>query len=82
MKSFYHSESISWTSDPKKGSPHGKRNVVTIKNGKGIKKSMNLGKNGKPTRSKTVKLNRNEAKNILGGKFMRGFWKNCALGNC
>ena len=82
MKSFYHSETIQYSSNPQKGKPHGTRNIVTLKNGRGSKTSMNLGPRGKVISSKTVKLNRNEAKNIVSGKFMRGFWKNCVLENC
>jgi hypothetical protein len=72
MKTFYHSESSSWSS---KGD--GKRNIVTIKNGKGTKTVMTLNKAGKPTNKKTVKLSRKEMKNILGKKFMPNFWSNC-----
>lgn len=82
MKSFYKSETMSWSSSPKKGKTHGVRNVVTVKNGRGTKTSMNLGANGKVLRRKTVKLSRNESKNVLGGKFMPGFWKNCTVGTC
>ena len=82
MKSFYHSETVSYTSNPEKGKPHGTRNVVTIKNGRGSKTSMNLGPQGKVLRRKTVKLSKNEAKNVLGGKFMHGFWSNCRFGKC
>jgi HSP90 family molecular chaperone len=72
MKTYYHSESANWSS---KG--HGKRNVVTIKNGKGTKTVMSLNKAGKPVNKKTVKLSRKEIKNILEKKFMPGFWSNC-----
>lgn len=74
MKTFYHSESSSWSS---KGKDHGKRNVVTIKNGKGTKTVMKLNKAGKQISKKTVKLSRKEMKNIFEKKFMPGFWTNC-----
>lgn len=82
MKSFYQSETVSYVSNPAKGKPYGRRNVVTIKNGRGTKTSMKLGANGKILRRKTMKLSRSEAKNVLGGKFMHGFWKNCSAGDC
>jgi len=78
MKTLYHSESSSWSSKGDvKGKGYGKRNIVTIKNGKGTKTVMNLNKAGKPTNKKTVKLSRKEMKNILGKKFMPNFWSNC-----
>ena len=76
MKTYYHSESSSWNSKAD-GKNYGKRNVVTIKNGKGTKTVMTLNKTGKPTHKKTVKLSRKEMKNILGKKFMPNFWSNC-----
>jgi hypothetical protein len=76
MKTFYHSESSSWSSKGK-GKDYGKRNVVTIKNGKGTKTVMTINKAGKPTNKKTVKLSRKEMKNILQKKFMPNFWSNC-----
>jgi hypothetical protein len=82
MKTFYHSESISWSSNPAKGKPHGRRNIVTIKNGKGVKQSILLNASGKSLRRKTVKLSHNEARNIINGKFMPGFWNNCKMGKC
>jgi hypothetical protein len=82
MKTFYHSESVSWSSNPAKGKPHGRRNTVTIKNGKGVKQAITLNAAGNPVRRKTVKLSRNEARNVLKGKFMPGFWANCKTGKC
>ena len=82
MKSYFHSETTSWTSKPAKGKQYGHRNIVNIKNGKGTKTVVNLNAKGKPTKSKTVKLSRGEARNAIKGKFMSGFWGNCNVGNC
>jgi hypothetical protein len=82
MPSFYHSESVQWTSSPKKGKSHGKRNSVTIKNGKGTKKVEVLNAKGALAHGKTVKLSKKEVRNVLKGNFMPGFWQNCATGNC
>lgn len=83
MKTFYHSESISWTSHPKKGKEFGKRNVVTIKNGKGKKTEAVLNSKGEIKSKKTVKLNKKEIKNVLNRNFIPGFWNNCAIrGDC
>jgi len=82
MKSFYMSETVTWTSNPKKGKPHGKRNVVTIKNGKGTKTAATINASGKPITRKTVKLSKKEVRNTLSGTFMPGFWRNCPTGDC
>lgn len=82
MPSFYHSESVQWTSSPKKGKIHGRRNIVTIKNGKGTKKVEVLNAKGAPIRAKTVKLSRSEVKNVRRGNFMPGFWANCKSDDC
>ena len=81
MPQYYHSETVSWSSKSK-GKSHGRRNVVTIKNGRGTKTLSNLDKHGKPLKTKTRKLSAREAKNVLEGKFMPGFWKNCTVGTC
>lgn len=72
MKQFFHSESFSWTSKPKKGKPYGKRNVITIKNGKGTKASMLLNKSGKPSKKSTKKLSKKEINATLGQPLL--FW--------
>ena len=82
MPSFYHSESVQWSTSPKQGKPHGRRNSVTIKNGKGTKKVEVLNAKGTPLKGKTVKLSKKEVHNVLKGNFMPGFWRNCATGNC
>jgi hypothetical protein len=82
MPSFYHSESVQWSSKTRDGKPHGRRNSVTVKNGKGVKKVEILNAKGTPQRAKTVKLSKKEVKNVLRGNFMPRFWRNCATGNC
>ena len=82
MPSFYHSESVQWTSSPGKGKSHGRRNSVTIKNGKGVKKVQALNAKGAPVKGKTVKLSKKEVRNVMKGTFMPGFWRNCSTKNC
>ena len=78
-KTFYHSESMSWSSDPKKGNKFGTRNVVTIKNGKGFKVAQTLNHNGNPLKTVRKTLKKKEVKNVLKGQFIKGFWTNCSI---
>lgn len=70
------------SSTPVYGKVHGTRNIVTIKNGKGTKIKTALNKSGKPIKTRKMKLNADEIKNITAGTFLPGFWKNCSLGKC
>jgi len=70
-QTFYHSETTSWTSSPKNGKQFGKRNVVTIKNGKGTKVVESLNKNGNPTKKVKKALKKKEVDKVLKGKFIK-----------
>ena len=74
---YYKSETYNYSSTPKDGAVHGTRNLVEIKNGKGTKTLESLNASGAVLKRKRVTLKRKEIKNVLGGKFMPGFWKNC-----
>lgn len=80
-KTFYHSETMSWSSTPKKGK-FGQRNSVTIKNGKGKKIVETLNQSGKTLKTVKKTLKKNEIRNVLKGRFMKGFWNNCSPPGC
>lgn len=77
-QTFYHSETTSWTSSPKNGKQFGKRNIVTIKNGKGTKLVQMLNKNGNPTKKVKKTLKKKEVDKVLKGKFIKRFWDDCS----
>jgi hypothetical protein len=82
---YYKSETYNYSSKPKdgNGAVHGTRNLVEIKNGKGTKTVESLNASGAVLKRKRVTLKQKEIKNVLGGKFMPGFWRNCAVpGKC
>jgi hypothetical protein len=81
-KTFYHSETMTWSSNPKKGQEFGKRNSVTIKNGKGKKIVETLNKSGKTLKTVKKTLKKSEIQNVLKGRFMKGFWNNCSPPGC
>jgi hypothetical protein len=58
----------------------GRRNIVQIRNGKGIKQVEVLGSQGEVTKSKTRRLTPQESQQILRGKFIPGLWRNCCVG--
>jgi len=69
---------MSWSSTPK-GKQYGKRNTVTIKNGKGVKLVEELNKTGKPTKRVKKTLKKQEVENVVAGRFVKGFWNNCSI---
>jgi hypothetical protein len=76
----YHSETVSWSSvKNKKDKAYGKRNIVTIKNGKGTKIVETLNSKGKTLKRVKKTLKKDEIANITKGKFMKGFWSNCSM---
>jgi len=77
-QTFYHSESTSWTSSPKNGKHFGKRNIVTIKNGKGTKIAEALNKNGNSVHKVKKTLKKKEIEKVLKGKFIKRFWDDCS----
>ena len=74
-KFYYHTEHVSFTSHPEKGTPHGKRTVVTIKNGQGKKRIELLNKAGKPKKVNEKPLNQGELNEITKGNYVPGLWK-------
>lgn len=78
-KTYYHSESTSWSSSPKNSNQFGKRNIVTIENGKGTKIAETLNRSGKTLKTVKKTLKRKEVDEVLKGKFISGFWNNCAI---
>jgi hypothetical protein len=70
---------MSWSSKPEKGKQYGKRNSVTIKNGKGVKVVEALNKNGKPLKTVKKILKKKEVENVVAGRFVKGFWNNCSI---
>ncbi len=79
---YYHSETVRMSSEPMNGNVYGTQNIVTIKNGKGEKIKAALGKTGKALKTRKVKLNAKEIKQITNNTFVPGLWKNCKLGKC
>lgn len=57
----------------------GRRNIVMIRNGKGIKKVERLGPQGEVLETKVQQLTPPECKEILEGNFVPGLWRNCTL---
>jgi len=80
-KTFYHSETMTWSSTPKKGK-FGQRNSVTIKNGKGKKIVETLNQSGETLKTVKKTLKKSEVRNVLKGRFMKGFWNNCSTPGC
>ena len=60
----------------------GRRNVVTIRNGKGQKRVERMGPRGEVLDTTTRSLSPPERNQILRGKFVPGLWRNCRLGSC
>ncbi len=60
----------------------GRRNIVTIRNGKGQKRVEKLGPGGEVLEVQNKPLSFPERKQILSGKFVPGLWRNCKLGIC
>ena len=60
----------------------GRRNIVSIRNGKGHKRVERLGSRGEVLDTKNRSLTSPERNQILRGKFVPGLWRNCQLGQC
>ena len=60
----------------------GRRNIVTIKNGKGHKRVERLGLRGEVLDTKNKPLTAPERAKILEGRFVPGLWRNCTVGQC
>lgn len=74
MPILYKSETMNWSSNPENGKPHGYRNVVEIRNGKGVKVKEVLGDCGQVTQHHTHPLKEDELHNITKGNFVPGLW--------
>lgn len=82
MPVFYKSETTNWTSKPGQGKPHGSRNIVEIKNGKGIKIKEVLTETGNVKHHHKHTLKNKEIKHILKGKFLPGLWSDVIIPVC
>jgi hypothetical protein len=51
--------------------------MVTVKNGKGMKEVREIGKNGRPTAKHSEKLTKKEVNNIQKRKFMKNLFRTC-----
>ena len=79
---YYKSETYNYSSKPKHGAVHGTHNIVEIKHGKGMKTKEALDASGKVIERRRSTLKKSEIKEVLGGRFVPGFWKNCAFKTC
>jgi hypothetical protein len=57
-----------------------KRNTVTIRNGRGVKRVERLGPQGEVLEIAERPLSQMERQHILQGKFIPGLWRNCKVG--
>ena len=80
-KVFYESVTTNWSSSPKSGKVHGTRNIVRIKNGKGVKTKEALNAAGKVIEKRNQTLKKKDIQKIVNGKFVPGLWRNCTLKN-
>jgi hypothetical protein len=80
-KVFYESVTTNWSSSPKSGKVHGTRNIVRIKNGKGVKTKEALNAAGKVIEKRKQTLKKKDIQKIVNGKFVPGLWRNCTLKN-
>lgn len=79
MPTFYKSVTTSWSSNPQTGKKHGQRNIVEIKNEKGVKIKEALNARGAVFERKRQTLKAGEVRNIMRGNFVPGLWKSCGL---
>jgi hypothetical protein len=71
---IYHSEHTSYTSHPQKNSPHGKRSIVNITDGKGKKRLETLNASGKVIKANNKSLNKAEINHLKQGRYIPGLW--------
>ena len=76
----YYSSSLTFSSRNGKG--EGKKNIVSVKNGKGFKQVEILNSAGKTLGKTRRNLKKNEIETITRGKFMPGLWRNCSRKHC
>ncbi len=67
----YTNVSQTWTNG------QGRRNTVTIRNGRGVKRVEHLGAQGEVLEMVERPLSHRERQHILRGKFVPGLWRNC-----
>ncbi len=82
MPVYYSSSQMSWSSSPKNGKVYGTRNIVEIKNGKGVKVKESLNKAGAVLERKKKTLKSKEIEQITSGTFVPNLWSNCQLASC
>ncbi len=70
----YTNVSQTWTNG------QGRRNTVTIRNGRGVKRVEHLGAQGEVLEMVERPLSHRERQHILRGKFVPGLWANCKVG--
>ena len=70
----YHSEHTTFTSHPETGTPYGKRTVVNVENGKGVKALETLNSNGKVIKTQTHHLDKKELAAVKEGNYVPGLW--------
>lgn len=70
----FKSEHMTFTSHPEKGHPFGVRTVVSLANGKGIKRKETLGKNGQTLKSTSKSIKNDHYNEIKLGKYVPGLW--------
>lgn len=70
----YHSEHTTYTSHPETGTPYGKRTVVNVENGKGVKALETLNSNGKVIKTQKHQLDKKELEAVKIGNYVPGLW--------
>ena len=73
----YRSETMNWSSVPNTNTGYGSKNIVTLKNGKGVKVKEILNANGQTIGRNVKPLTQMEITIIQKGQFIPGFWDNC-----
>lgn len=70
----YHSEHTTFTSHPETGTPYGKRTVVNVENGKGVKALETLNSNGKVIKTQSHEMTKAELAAVKEGNYVPGLW--------
>jgi hypothetical protein len=70
----YHSEHTTFTSHPETGTPYGKRTVVNVENGKGVKALETLNSNGKVVKTQSHEMTKAELAAVKEGNYVPGLW--------
>lgn len=70
----YHSEHTTFTSHPETGTPYGKRTVVNVENGKGVKALSTLNSNGTVIKTQSHVMSKAELAAVKEGNYVPGLW--------